>query len=338
VGRRRKKSGPLSKIAAAFVGLLILSGLVASQGEKPGSASPAVSQAAVRAEPTARNPAAEVAPAPVVVEAPPVYAAPSRYRTWTDSTGRHKVEAELAEAWGDAVYLIRDGKTKPVPFKRLSQADQSYVRETFPVQVIEGKVVGISDGDTLTLLNPAKAQYKIRLEGIDAPERRQAYGGQSSRALRERVFQQPVKIEWREKDKYGRTLGHVFLSGRWINHEMLKDGWAWHFKKYNQNAILAAAEIEAREAKRGIWADKDPMPPWEYRDLPQAPRPPPVARRSEPPSRPQQRNELIVYVTDTGDKYHLGDCNHLRKSKHPMPLSRAASIYEPCTHCDPPTP
>lgn len=134
-----------------------------------------------------------------------------------------------------------------------------------PGAELRGTVVAIADGDTLTVLDAAKVQHKIRLEGIDAPEKKQAFGSKSGAALGRKVFQKDVRIEWQKKDRYGRILGHVYLDQRWINQEMVAEGWAWHFKKYSADRELAEAEEKAKLAGSGLWADKAPTPPWDYR-------------------------------------------------------------------------
>jgi len=127
------------------------------------------------------------------------------------------------------------------------------------------KVVSVHDGDTLTGINDAKEQVKVRLDAIDAPELGQPFGQASKRALSEKVFGKDVVVIAKTKDKYGRTVGHVMIDGRDANLEMLEAGMAWHYKHYDHNARLARAEEEARAAKKGLWADESPVPPWDWR-------------------------------------------------------------------------
>jgi micrococcal nuclease len=130
---------------------------------------------------------------------------------------------------------------------------------------IKGKVVGIADGDTITVLDESNAQHKIRLEGIDAPEKKQAFGEKSKTTLSEKVFQKDVVVRWEKKDKYGRVLGAVYLDKRHINLEMVQEGLAWHYKRFSKAKELAEAEVTARDTKVGLWAEENPMPPWEFR-------------------------------------------------------------------------
>ncbi|GIZ51097.1 thermonuclease family protein [Noviherbaspirillum aridicola] len=138
---------------------------------------------------------------------------------------------------------------------------------------LTGRVVSIADGDTLTVLVEGRQQYKIRLAGIDAPERRQAFGERARQHLSELAFGQTVQVEWNKADRYGRVIGKVRVSGRDVNLDMVGAGMAWHYKAYateqsprDQNTY-GAAESAARRAKRGLWRDADPLAPWEFRRL-----------------------------------------------------------------------
>ena len=128
-----------------------------------------------------------------------------------------------------------------------------------------GRVVGVSDGDTIKVLHSGKAE-KIRLSGIDCPEKRQAYGNKAKQFTSEMVFGKTVTIQDHGVDKYGRTLGDVILpDGLSLNRELIKAGLAWWYRKYSKDQSLGTLEEEARTAKRGLWADPEPVPPWCYR-------------------------------------------------------------------------
>lgn len=131
---------------------------------------------------------------------------------------------------------------------------------------LTGKVVHIADGDTLTVLDNEKVQHKIRLHGIDAPEKAQAFGTKAKEALAEKVHEKTVRIVWKEKDQYGRIVGDIHLGDRNINLEMVREGWAWWYRTYApKSKALEVAEAEARKEHRGLWHDNNPEPPWEYR-------------------------------------------------------------------------
>lgn len=125
----------------------------------------------------------------------------------------------------------------------------------------------MTDGDTITVLDAAKVQHKIRLQGIDAPEKKQAYGTKGKERLTAKVGGHKVHVTWKEKDRYGRIPGEVMLGSRHINLEMVEDAMAWHYVQYSKSNELGSAEATARRSKEGPWADKDPAPPWEFQNL-----------------------------------------------------------------------
>ena len=132
-------------------------------------------------------------------------------------------------------------------------------------QEFTGKVVGVQDGDTLTIRQDNGIATRIRLWGIDAPEKRQAYSNASKRHLSNLAFGKRVMVLVRDTDRYGRTVAEIILpDGRNANQEMLKAGYAWWYRKYAPNdRVLENLEGEARKDKRGLWADPHVVPPWE---------------------------------------------------------------------------
>lgn len=128
-----------------------------------------------------------------------------------------------------------------------------------------GRVVRIADGDTVTVLVGGDHQVKVRLFGIDAPERGQDYSRKSREALAELVFEKEVRVVVHDKDRYGRTVGDIYIGNTLVNEKMIRDGWAWNYVRYSHSKRYAELEREAREAQKGLWADKAPVPPWEYR-------------------------------------------------------------------------
>ena len=129
---------------------------------------------------------------------------------------------------------------------------------------LTGKVVRIADGDTVTILVGGD-QVRIRLFGIDAPERGQDYSRRSREALAELVFEKEVRIVVRDTDRFGRTVGDIYVGNSLVNEKMVKDGWAWNYARYSHSKHFAELEREAREANRGLWAGKAPIPPWDFR-------------------------------------------------------------------------
>ena len=128
-----------------------------------------------------------------------------------------------------------------------------------------GEVVGVYDGDTCTLL-VGKEEYKIRLEGIDTPEMDQAFGKRAKQALSGYIFGKQVTAQLSGKDRYERYLGTILMDGQNVNLQMVKDGCAWHYKKYSSDEVLAEAESDARAARRGLWEAGDAMAPWDWRN------------------------------------------------------------------------
>lgn len=133
---------------------------------------------------------------------------------------------------------------------------------------IKGRVVSVADADTITVLDAANTQHKIRFEGIDAPEKGQDYGTKATEALKAAIGGNPVRVVTTERDKYGREVGTVFAGDRNLNSWLVENGWAWHYKKYSTDAKLAELETKARAARVGLWADsKAPIAPWDFRSL-----------------------------------------------------------------------
>ncbi len=136
---------------------------------------------------------------------------------------------------------------------------------------ITGRVVAVADGDTATVLAAGNQQVKVRLAAIDAPERAQPFGTRSKQALSDLIFGKDVTVKVNDVDRYKRTVGTIMLGGKDINLEMVRQGYAWVYRQYVVNLPRAQAqrysdaEEEARKEKRGLWLDKDPTPPWEWR-------------------------------------------------------------------------
>ena len=129
-----------------------------------------------------------------------------------------------------------------------------------------GKVISIADGDTVTVFISAEEKIKVRLNGIDCPEKAQDFGQRAKEFTSLACFGKIVKVHSFGKDKYGRTLGEVILpDGKSLNKELLKAGLAWHYKKYSSDATLDSLEGVARRDKKGLWSRDDATPPWEFR-------------------------------------------------------------------------
>jgi len=146
-----------------------------------------------------------------------------------------------------------------------------FVACTAHAETVTGMVVGVADGDTITVLDADKVQHKIRLAGIDAPEKRQAFGNRSKESLSDLVFDKAVNVETEKRDRYGRQIGKVLVNGQDVNLVQVERGMAWFYRQYqreqspNDRRLYEAAEDAAKAGKRGLWRDSDPVPPWDFR-------------------------------------------------------------------------
>ncbi len=130
---------------------------------------------------------------------------------------------------------------------------------------IVGKIVGVTDGDTVILLTQNKTQIKVRLDAIDCPESKQAFGYRAKQFTSDFCFGKEATLISHGRDRYGRTLGLIIVGKDTLNYELIKAGYAWHYKQYNKEKRLSDMELFARSKKIGIWVDKDPVAPWTFR-------------------------------------------------------------------------
>ena len=127
------------------------------------------------------------------------------------------------------------------------------------------RVVGVHDGDTVTCLDESNQQQKVRLAEIDAPEIGQDYGKVSREALAEMVFGKTVEVDEDGKDRYGRWIAHLSVNGVDVNRQMVAGGNAWHYEDYSRDTSLAALQSQAQARRLGLWAQSNPIPPWDFR-------------------------------------------------------------------------
>lgn len=138
-------------------------------------------------------------------------------------------------------------------------------------ETLIGKVVRITDGDTLVILDATQSQHKIRLAGIDAPESRQPFGQKSKERLSQSVAGQQVAVDWSKRDRYERIIGKIIYDGKDVNLAQIRAGLAWWYRKYagEQSSVdrqlYEAAEDRARADQVGLWGVSDPIPPWDWR-------------------------------------------------------------------------
>ena len=136
---------------------------------------------------------------------------------------------------------------------------------------LAGRVVGVSDGDTVTVLTAENRQYKIRLSGIDAPEKKQPFGAFAKETLARQLFGQAVTVEWSKTDRYGRIVGKIEIDGVDINLEQVREGSAWVYTQYlreltiGDRRLYLEVEQQAKSRHAGLWLDANPEPPWQWR-------------------------------------------------------------------------
>ncbi len=136
---------------------------------------------------------------------------------------------------------------------------------------LEGRVVAVHDGDTVTLLDGMRVQHRVRIAGIDAPERHQPFGTSARENLARLVHGRHVAAHCHKRDRFGRDVCNVFVEARDVGLEQVRDGLAWWYREYageqcrEDRASYAAAEGEARSARRGLWGDPNPQAPWAWR-------------------------------------------------------------------------
>ena len=142
---------------------------------------------------------------------------------------------------------------------------------TANAEIIDAFVTKVADGDTITILDQQKKTHKVRLQGIDAPEKIQAYGEKSKQNLAFLIYNRTVQVEYSKYDKYGRIIGKVSLRGQDICLEQIAKGMAWHYKKYQNEQspidrdLYSSSEVKARNSRIGLWNDVQPTAPWDFR-------------------------------------------------------------------------
>lgn len=170
-----------------------------------------------------------------------------------------------------------------------------------------GQVVGVIDGDSLRVMHNGQAE-QVRLNGVDCPEKGQAFGQRAKKETSALAFGLNVTVHPTDIDKYGRTVAVVVLpNGKTLNHELIKGGWCWWFRKYTpSDHELEWFEQAARQAKKGLWSDPKPVPPWEYRKAQRAPKnpPPPVSI----PRDAEGRFSTGIIGNQDSHLYHRPDC------------------------------
>jgi len=204
-------------------------------------------------------------------------------------------------------------------------------------ELIKGQVVGIADGDTITVLTARKQQIKIRLYGVDCPESRQAYGSRAKQFTSSRVGGKTVTVSVEDVDRYGRKVGIVTMQdGNTLNAELLRHGLAWLYTAYCKAPLCREwkrLEDSARRQRLGLWADKAPVPPWEFRKV----------VRNGAGKADSRRVALPATAGYSGNTrsgvFHSSACKYFNCNRCTARFeSRAAALqagYRPCNLCRP---
>jgi endonuclease YncB( thermonuclease family) len=171
----------------------------------------------------------------------------------------------LAEAGGAQRQSTTSAQQPESPFPEASAPGSPNTNQV-PDAGMSGRVARVTDGDTFRLDSPGVEQQIIRLYGVDAPERDQPYGSEASRALASRIDGRQVTVTVEDVDQYGRLVGTVYVDGANVNLALIEEGAAWWYEYYAEDErALELAEQAAREQRRGLWAARDPVAPWDWR-------------------------------------------------------------------------
>lgn len=203
--------------------------------------------------------------------------------------------------------------TAPVPPETATAEENS----SQPATTAGDKVVGIKDGDTIELLRNGKTET-VRLFGVDTPEKTQPYGQRARQFTSDLAFGKNVRLIVNNTDRYGRTVGTIILpDGRNLNEELVRNGYAWHYKAYSNDLKLANLETDARRYKRGLWQDANPVAPWDFRKDKRSG----GTAKETPAPLPAGAAKRTVYICNSTSSgvYHLTrDCHVLKRCKQEM--------------------
>ena len=197
---------------------------------------------------------------------------------------RGNAENPFSRFWFSSAYLCASASLRWVLLLLLSATASAAGQKPY-----YAKVISVIDGDTV-MVEHAKHRTTIRLASIDAPERTQAYGDVSREALTARVLRKDVYVQPKVIDEYGRTVATLELNGVDINREQVRKGYAWEYSFHHADHAMVALQNEARAARRGLWAEANPQPPWEYRKTHHTP--PPVNKQGATPGSKLSRDAI----------------------------------------------
>ena len=191
------------------------------------------------------------------------------------------------------------------------------------------RVIAVLDGDTVLVLRSGQ-QVKIRLSNIDAPEKAQEYGMASKQSLAEMVLRKQVQVSSQAMDEYGRMVAQIEAGGLKVNEEQVRRGMAWEYSHFHSDRHYLALQSEAQQARRGLWAQSSPMPPWQWRKLHAADAPPQRAPEAQDYTCGSKRHcsqmsscdEAHFYLTHCGIKSLDRDGDRIPCEKLCAPVAR----------------
>ena len=134
-----------------------------------------------------------------------------------------------------------------------------------PHDSFEAQCVKVYDGDTIEVMAGGPKSLRVRLHAIDSPEKGQPFSNAASKRTRELIEGRRVRVEVRDRDRYDRLVARIYIDDRDLSEQLISEGLAWHYTRYSSELALGRAQREARKARRGLWQDPDPVPPWEFR-------------------------------------------------------------------------
>lgn len=205
---------------------------------------------------------------------------------------------------------------QPVADKQSKGAQINATVPSAKTDEFTARVMKVIDGDTVRVLDRDFQSVLIQLNGVDAPELPQAFGKDARTALGKRLDGKVVRVVVSDRDELNRIAGEMFDGQQSINVWVIMQGLGWYNHKYNKDPAKSDAEIAAREAGRGLWADESPMPPWVWKNPP---------------------DDGRLYVQGNGRKYHRANCQTLDGRRRAISLEDALRTHEPCQRCKPPT-
>ncbi len=194
----------------------------------------------------------------------------------------------------------------------------------------EGKCITVLDGDTIVALHNGRLE-KIRLGGVDCPEKDQEFGMAAQQLTSETAHRKKVRVKADGKDRYGRTIGTVYVGGQNLNEKLVEAGLAWHYKKYSTDQKLASLEKQARSQKKGLWAGPNPTPPWDFRRS--------GVKKSSAPRKRAAQTGGAYHGNYKTKKFHEKECRYYNCSKCTKSFAtRDEAVnagYIPCKVCKP---